>query len=114
MRWSPINTVFSIEPLGITRACATPPSIKMNASTTQAHETTSAHTREFFVCFATCGASEALALCFSSAFTMRLHFQLHQLGGIVARVARSAEFLVRVAHRVAHRIQRYVAQRIRA
>src|SRR5271157_5053171 len=102
IRWSPINKVSSIEPDGIMRACPSVPLISMNARITQNHAMISLFT------FALIGTSASFALFFlllpASAFTLHrhffghfirarffAHFQLHQVGRINARVARSAE-----------------------
>src|SRR5271168_3423341 len=113
MRWSPISTVFSIEPLGITRACATLPSIRMNASITQNQETISRQTRSFFggVFFFLISTGTISP---ASAFTMSLYFELHQLRRIVAGVARGAKFSFGVFERRAQRFERKIAQRVRA
>src|SRR5579875_2784784 len=118
MMWSPIFTVFSIEPLGITRACTRVPSMKMKARITQNHETTSRQTRCCAVAGARCGDFSpdlpAALACRASAFTMRLHFQLHELRGICARVACRAEFSFGIAHRRAQRFERKISERIGA
>ena len=82
IKWSPIKTVFSIEPLGITRACTSVPSTNTNMSITQNQETTS---RQTFVLniFPLAVLSPARI----SAVTMRRRFELHELRRIVARVA---------------------------
>src|SRR5579863_7376837 len=49
-----------------------------------------------------------------SAFTMSLHFQLHQLGRIAAGVAGGAEFTLGVLDGGAQRGKRKIAERIRA
>src|ERR1700761_5895137 len=101
-----MSTVFSIEPLGITRACATPPSIRTNARTTQNQETTSAQRRDLRSCgaaFASVADGELpAACCLRSRFTMRSYFQLDELGGIYARVARRTELFVGIADRSAN------------
>src|SRR5574340_441497 len=44
IRWSPMSSVFSIEPEGITRACPMVPLISRNASATQNHASASLRT----------------------------------------------------------------------
>src|SRR5579871_2921924 len=101
IRWSPICTVGSIEPLGITRACTRVPSMKRNAMITQNHEIISRQTRLPMVgcCAGFGGALGAGAdVCATSELTVSLHFQLHELGRIIAGVARSAEFAFVIFH----------------
>src|SRR5579863_5371125 len=110
IRWSPIRTVFSIEPLGITRACATPPSIRMKANITQNQDTISRQTRSPVTearGFLPSGARFSI-----SALTMSLHFELHQLSRIAAGVARRAKFSFRIFHGGAERAERQVPERI--
>src|ERR1700733_5900111 len=102
-----------MEPLGITRACTMVPSISRNATITQNHETTS---RQIFSLVVA-----AAGLCFTGAsppavstFTMSLHFQLHELGRIVAGIARGAEFSFVIFHGRAQGREREVAERIGA
>src|ERR1700733_6016662 len=100
-----------MEPLGITRACTMVPSISRNATITQNHETTS---RQIFSLVVA-----AAGLCFTgdsasavSTFTMSLHFQLHELGRIVAGIARGAEFSLVIFHSRAKGWEREVGERI--
>src|ERR1700735_2195656 len=70
-----------MEPLGITRACTRVPSIKRNARITQNHETTSCQIRSLAVSSFTLSSrtsSGKTASVSTSAFTMTLHFELHQ------------------------------------
>src|SRR5580658_3505510 len=113
IKWSPTRTVFSMEPLGMTRACTIVPSISRNATITQNHETTSRQIFSLVVAaagFCFTGASASAV----STFTMSLHFQLHELGRIVAGIARGAEFSVVIFHRRAQSREREVAERIGA
>src|SRR5579862_3057577 len=101
-----------MEPLGITRAWTMVPSISRNARITQNQETTSRQIFSFVVAAAGwlfSGGASAV-----SAFTMSLHFQLHQLGRVAARVARGAEFSFVVRGGFAQRRERKVSQRIGA
>src|ERR1700722_1601307 len=93
IRGSPISTVRSMEPLGITRACTNVPSMKRKAMMTQNQETTSRQTLSLVVAGAGAGGSMACSppIASASAFTMSLHFQLDQLGRIAAGVARGAK-----------------------
>src|SRR4029077_4729016 len=50
----------------------------------------------------------------TSALTMSLHFELHQLSRIAAGVARGAKFRFRIFHRRTQRDERQVAEGIRA
>src|SRR5690349_20600383 len=98
MRWSPINTVFSIEPLGITRAWATPPSMRTKASATQNHEIAS-RTIGFFLRGLRGKAP-------TSRFTMSLDFELNEFGGVAAGVAGGAKLPFSVADGLPQRSER--------
>src|SRR5579863_10333814 len=109
-----------MEPLGITRAWTRVPSMKRNATITQNQETTSRQTLSPVVagwaCVTFSSRSRSAATASStSAFTMSLHFQLHQLGRIAAGVARCAEFVagvVVILDGQAQTLQRDVAERV--
>src|SRR5271156_5460312 len=105
-----------MEPLGITRACTSVPSMKRNAMMTQNQETTSRQTLSLVVAGAGAWVSMArsTAIASASAFTMSLHFQLDQLGGIGAGVARGAEISLGVLYCSAERGERHIAERVRA
>src|SRR5579863_8952524 len=93
IKWSPTRTVFSIEPLGITRACTSTPSISRNATITQNQETISRQTLSLVVSSGGCLRSLSTATASStSALTMSLHFELDQLGRVAAGIAGRAEF----------------------
>src|SRR5271156_7097361 len=92
---------------------------------TQNHETTSRHTLSLVVACSCCCSSRAFSsrsrsaatASSTSAFTMSLHFQLHQLRRIAAGVARCAELVVgvvRILHRQPQSLKRNVSQRIRS
>src|SRR5579864_3877062 len=135
IRWSPISSVFSIEPEGITRACPMVPLISRNTSATQNHAMISCWTRcptgtcacvsLFFLASAfmfhrhrplACAVLLEIRLhglgCFAvgAAFP---HFQLHQVRGIHAGVARGAVVPLSVVHRLLESWQRNVAEGIR-
>src|SRR2546423_8306564 len=137
IRWSPMSSVFSIEPEGITRAWPMVPLISKNTSATQNHAITSRWMR--------CPTGGLTCVCvffslgrFASAFTFHrhrtldgvltitihrvtrfavraafAHFQLHQVCGIHARVARRAEIVFGVTDRLLQSCQRDIAERIR-
>src|ERR1700685_4394597 len=100
-----------MEPLGITRACTRVPSMKRKAKITQNHDITSCHmrspvvTRSIFSCRTFSGNTASVS---TSAFTMSLHFELHQLSRIAAGVARRAEFSFRIFHGGAHGFEREI------
>src|SRR6202142_3744658 len=105
----------------MTRACTSVPSINRNAMITQNQETTSRHTLSLEVAcswcywraFSTRSRSAATASS-TSAFTMSLHFELHQLGRIAAGVARRAKFSLRVLYGGAQRFKRKIPEKISA
>src|ERR1700679_209608 len=69
-----------MEPLGITRACTSVPSMKRNARITQNHEITSCQIRSLAVIsfvFSSGALSGNTASVSTSAFTISLHFELH-------------------------------------
>src|SRR6202050_3189566 len=106
-----------MEPLGITRACTSVPSIKRNARITQNHEITSCQMRSPAVSsfgFSSRTSSGNTASVSTSAFTMSLHFELHQFSRVAARVARRAEFSFGIFPRRAHGFEREITERIRA
>src|SRR6202050_532998 len=106
-----------MEPPGTTRPCPTVPSIKRNARITQNHEITSCQMRSPAVSsfgFSSRTSSGDTASVSTSAFTMSLHFELHQFSRIAAGVARRAEFSFRIFHGGAHGFEREIAERIRA
>src|SRR5579863_10307493 len=90
--WSPMSTVFSMEPLGIRRLCATALSTTKSARKSQTHETTSRR-RRLRIIFARSIFASSSSTGISAA-TMRLHFELDKLGRINACVAGGAEFAV--------------------
>src|SRR5579864_2845644 len=113
MRWSPMRMVFSIEPLGITRAWTSVPSMKTNARITQNHERSSRLT--FWPGVSTgCGFALPFSFFVFSLTTMGLHFQLHQFGGIASGVARRAELAVRVLDGGAQVLKRKITEGIGA
>src|SRR5271156_1244612 len=79
IKWSPISTVSSIEPLGITRACTIVPSIRRNATITQNQETTSRQMRSLVVASAALRFSAASTSA-ASAFTMVHCLQVFLVG----------------------------------
>src|SRR5580700_3353422 len=106
-----------MEPLGITRACTSVPSMKRNARITQNQEITSCQMRSLAVScltFSSGTPSGKTASVSTSAFTMSLHFELHQLSRIAAGVARRAKFSFRILHGGAHGFEREITERIRA
>src|ERR1700740_2693607 len=105
IRWSPISSVFSIEPEGITRACPSVPLINRNARITQNQAITSLFTRALIGTAASFASSFFVFIFTASAFTFHrhfflefrgaisfFHFQLHQVRRVHARVTRRAEF----------------------
>src|SRR5579864_7158882 len=135
IRWSPISSVFSMEPEGITRACPIVPLISRNTSATQNHAMTSRCTRLptgtafagvslLFLASAfmfhrhgplDCGVFLKIRLhcvghlAVPAAFT---HFQLHQIRRIHAGVARSAIVALGVVHCLPQSRERDVAKGI--
>src|SRR5215472_10887201 len=139
MRWSPMSSVFSMEPEGMTRACPMVPLISRNTSPTQNQAITS---RWIFVLI---GTFTSVFFAFSvfalSAFTMHHHrpfcgsrltiycnrsggriflgtapanLQLYQVGRINACVTRRTESTFGVGDGLFERGKREVAERIRA
>src|SRR5450755_2085539 len=134
IRWSPISSVFSIEPEGITRACPIVPLISMNANATQNHAMISRSTRwptgrRF--------SSFSFSLFVASAFTFHRHralgrwvfyattvrsipehivggrfayLELHEVGRVHSSVARGAEAALGIVHRLFQTGQRDVAE----
>src|SRR5271170_1593761 len=109
-----MRTVRSIEPLGITRAWTSEPSIKRKARITQNQERTSRQIWSFRVAGAFTGTFSTATASTTSAFTMSLHFELHQLNRIAAGVARRAEFSFVIFDGGAQGFKRKVAERIGA
>src|SRR5580704_18432468 len=103
-----------MDPLGITRACTSAPSITRNARITQTHESTSRHTRSLTVSARFAGTFSTMTASPTSAATMSLHFELHQLRWVAAGVARRAKFSFRIFHSFAQRFEREIAERIGA
>src|SRR4029077_7767929 len=111
-----MRTVGTIDPLGITRACTSVPSMNRNARITQNQERISRQILSETVSrFAGVTFSLSTATASStSALTMSLHFELHQLSRIAAGVARRAKFSFRILERRPQRVERKIAQRISA
>src|SRR6516225_3973959 len=128
IRWSPISSVFSIDPDGITRACPSVPLISMNARITQNQAMISLFTRAPSDESAASLADPFLMFTFAaSAFTFHRHYlfdfrrccvfanlQLHQVGRIDTRITRRTEVPCGVIHRLPQPGKRQVPQRIRA
>src|SRR5690348_5192216 len=115
MRWSPMRIVFSIEPLGMTRAWTRVPSMKMNARITQ-NQDRSSRLSFWPGVSVVCGCCLGLPLSLFdlSADTVSLHFQLHELGRIHTSVAGCAKFSFAILDGGAQIFQRQVAKRIGA
>src|ERR1700731_1600864 len=136
IRWSPISSVFSIEPEGITRAWPIVPLISRNTSATQNHAMISCWTRcptgtlactsLFFLASAfmfhrhrpfACAVFLEIrlprvgSLSVGAAFS---HFQLHQVRGIHAGIARGAVVALGIVHRPLESGEGNVAERIRS
>src|SRR5450755_4379020 len=133
IRWSPISSVFSIEPEGITRACPIVPLISMNANATQNHAMISRSTRwptgrrfssfsfSFFVASAfTFHRHRALgrwvfyttAVCRITEYIVGssfAHLELHEVRGVHSSVARRAVAPLSVVHCLFQTGQRDVA-----
>src|ERR1700675_4306836 len=107
-----MSTVRSIEPLGITRACTSVPSMNRNARITQNQESASRKIWSRSVTGFFTGAFSTATASATSAFTMSLHFELHQLNRIAAGVARRAKFSLGIFHGGAQRFEREIAERI--
>src|SRR5271165_5115717 len=126
IRWSPISSVFSIDPEGITRACPSVPLTSKNTRTTQNHAIISCFTRVpsgYFASGAPFFFTDLLALVFTFhhyfLFELRCavffsHFQLHQVRRVYARIARRAELSILVSHRLPQPRQGQITQRIRS
>src|SRR5260370_8331720 len=113
MRWSPISSVFCIEPEGITRAWPSVPLIKRNATATHIQAMISGlpfrrsgrFSPFFFSEFTIHRHGSGCGLFFLPGRAGRgppidlfvIHFELHQLGRVVARIAGSAELAFGVA-----------------
>src|SRR5579864_8870721 len=89
MRWSPMSSVFSIEPEGMTRACPIAPLISRKTSPTQNQEITSRRILAFTGAFS--------SFFFLSAFTMHHNRMLCEPGFTFYCTRRSARFSVRSA-----------------
>src|SRR5215470_8042460 len=114
IRWSPISSVFSIDPDGITRACPSVPLISMNARITQNQAMISLLARALSELSAASFAVPFLISTFAaSAFTFHRHclfdfsrrdvfadLQLHQVGRIHTRITRRTEAPVGVIQRL--------------
>src|SRR5208283_2927056 len=121
IRWSPISSVFSMEPEGITRAWPIVPLISRKARMTQTHATISFPMRVLNENLRSVAERFLLAL-LVSAFTFHRHrfprfrifrdFQLHEVGGIDAGIATGTEISFRVAYRLAQSPERKIAQGI--
>src|SRR5690349_14384091 len=138
MRWSPMSSVFSIEPEGMTRAWPMAPLISKKTSPTQNQAMTS---RWIFV-FTGRLASAFFVFSFSlSVFTMHHHrpfcgrgfsfycnrrrarfsvgsrfayFQLHKIGRVNARITRRAEPAFGIGDGLFEGRKREITERIRA
>src|SRR5580704_1002651 len=135
MRWSPISSVFSMEPEGITRAWPMVPLIRRKARPTQNQAMIS---RWIFVFT---GRFSSSCVFFFSAFTFHrhwalggrgftavtldsfaglavgsafAHFQLHEIGRIVPRITRRTKLAFGIAEGLPERWQGYIAERIGA
>src|SRR5580693_1857720 len=135
MRWSPDNSVFSMEPEGITRAWPMVPLIKRKARPTQNHAIIS----RWILVFT--GRFSSSCVFFFSAFTFHrhwalggrgftavtldsfaglavggafAHFQLHEIGRVVPRITRRTKLAFGIAEGLAQRGERDVAERIGA
>src|SRR5579863_4090928 len=108
--WSPMSTVFSMEPLGIRRLCATALSTTKSARKSQTHETISRRRRWRIIFERSIFASSRSTGI--SAATMRLHFELDELGRINAGVTRGAEPAVVVLDGGAEILKRKIAERV--
>src|SRR5260370_10974073 len=132
MRGSPMSSVFSIEPEGMTRAWPIVPLMRRNTRPTQNHAITS----RWILVFT--GKLASACLVFFSAFTFHhhrplcgrgfvsismgsfagfavgsafAHLKLHQIRRIVARITRRTKLAFGITNRAAHRRQRNIAQR---
>src|SRR5216684_3384869 len=130
MRWSPISSVFCIEPEGITRAWPSVPLISRNAMATHIQAMISRTTLRrsgrfspfFFSEFTIHRHRSGCGLFFLPGRAGRgppidlfvIHFELHQLGRVVARIAGSAELAFGVAQGLLQAGEGEIAERVRA
>src|SRR6516225_10787050 len=73
IRWSPMSSVFSMEPEGITRACPSVPLISMKASITQNQAMASLLTLELMEASASLAGASFVFTLIASAFTVHLN-----------------------------------------
>src|SRR5580765_7774661 len=122
IRWSPMSKVFSIEPEGMTRAWPIAPLISRKTRPTQNQANISRRMVCLTVSFF---ASDFTFLAFmfhrhrrgfrelADADTLT-NFELHQVGRIIPRIARSTEVATRVIDGLAKASERNVPKRVRA
>src|SRR5216684_1188291 len=133
MRWSPMRSVFSMEPEGITRAWPMVPLISKKARPTQNQAMISRCKR---LPIGSAGSFSA-SFCFFSVFMLHRHgalglrglaqiagkrvarflvtfadFELHQVRRIIARITRRAKLSFGITHRLLHAGKREIAEGI--
>src|SRR5208282_746979 len=104
--WSPMSSVLTMDSEGMTRACTNVPWMNRNARITHSQPRTSRSIRS--------RADDASGVGgFLLAATAGRHFQLHEFGGVHARIAGRAELSFGVAHRLPQVLHRQIAERVR-